>query len=93
VIFYTHESAEQLHAGKKQNIIRCVQDIITFKCKIQLLIHRIVNVRLSAFLASNAFAEEVEIDLRCIRQIFLERLTTSLRDGLTYPFSQLHQNI
>jgi len=33
------------------------------------------------FLALKAFAEEVEICLRCIRQIFLERLTTSLRDG------------
>ena len=39
------------------------------------------NGRISTFLALNAFAKEVEIDLRCIRQIFLERLNTSLRDG------------
>ena len=32
------------------------------------------------FLALNAFAEEISIDLRCTRQIFLEHLTTSLRD-------------
>jgi len=32
-------------------------------------------------LALNALAEEIDIDLRCTRQIFPERLTTSLRDG------------
>jgi len=35
-----------------------------FKSKIQLWIHRIENGRISAFLALNAFAEEVEIDFR-----------------------------
>jgi len=44
-------------------------------------IHRIVHGRISAFLALKAFVEEVEIDWRYIRQIFLERLITSLRDG------------
>jgi len=51
------------------------------KVKKHLWINGIENGRISAFLASNAFAKEVEIDLRCTRQIFLERLTTSLRDG------------
>jgi len=46
-----------------------------------LWIHRIENGRISAFVELNSFAEEVEIDLRCICQIFLERLTTSLRGG------------
>ena len=43
----------------------------SFKRKIHLWIHRNENGRISAFLASNAFAEEVEIDLLCICQIFL----------------------
>jgi len=56
----------------------------------QFWIHRIENERISAFSALNAFAEEVEIDFRSIRQIFLvktlkkistERLITSHRDG------------
>jgi len=33
---------------------------------------------MAAFLALNTFAEEAEIDLRCIRQVFIERPTTSL---------------
>ena len=45
----------------------------------QLWIHRIESGKIVAFQALNSFAEEVEIDLRCIGQIFLERLTTSLR--------------
>jgi len=36
-----------------------------------LWIHRIERGRISAFLALNAFAEEVEIDLLCICHIFL----------------------
>ena len=47
VLFYTFESAEQLHARKRQNTFRCVQGIVR---KIQLWIHRIVNGRISAFL-------------------------------------------
>jgi len=43
----------------------------------QLWIQRIEN-GISAFLALNALAEELEIDLRCTRRIFLESLTTSL---------------
>jgi len=46
-----------------------------------LWICRIENDRISAFLASNALVEEIEIDLRCTRQILPERLTTSLLDG------------
>jgi len=34
--------------------------------------------KIAVFMALNAFAAEVEIDLRCVRQIFLDRLTTSL---------------
>jgi len=44
------------------------------------VIHPIESEKIAAFLALNAFAE-VEIYLRCIRQIFLERLTTFLRVG------------
>jgi len=57
----------------------------------QFWIHRIENGRISALSALNAFAKEVEIDFRWIRQIFLERLITSHRHGSIYPFSQLHQ--
>jgi len=45
---------------------RCVRDIVAFKREMQLWIHRIVNGRLSEFLALKAFAEVVEIDLHCI---------------------------
>jgi len=45
-----------------------------------LWIHRIEG-KISASLGLNAFAEEVQIDLRCIRQIFFERLNTSLQVG------------
>ena len=91
MIFYTFESAEQLHARKRQNGFKYDQDIVAFKLKIQLWIHRIENGRLSAFSALNPFAEEVEIDFRWIRQIFLERLNASHRHGSVYPFSQLHR--
>ena len=37
--------------------------------------------------------EEVEIDLRYIRQIFLERFTKFLRVEQINPFFQLHQSI
>ena len=63
-----------------KNTFRCFQDIVSYKHKTQLRIYRIENGKRSAFLALNAFAEELEIDLRCTRQIFLEHLTTSLRD-------------
>jgi len=58
--------------------------------KIQLCIHRTESGKIAAVQALNSFAEEVEIDLRCIRQIFLERLITSLRVGqIAYiPFHQ-----
>ena len=46
-----------------------------------LWIRRIESGKLAAFLALNLFAEEVEIDFRCIRQIFLERIITFLRIG------------
>jgi len=80
VIFYTFESAKQLHAGKRQNTFRCFRDIVSYKHKTQLWIYRIENGKRSVSVALNAFAKEIEIDLRCTRQIFLEHLTTSLRD-------------
>jgi len=40
-----------------------------------LWIHRIERGRISEFSALNTFAKELEIDLHCTRQIFLERLT------------------
>jgi len=52
-----------------------------FEGKIQFWIYRIENEKIVAFLALNAFAEEVEIDLHFVRQIFLERLSTSLLVG------------
>jgi len=61
--------------------VSTIQDIVTLNGKIQLSIHRIESGKIAAFLALNAFAEEVEIDLCCTGQIFLERLTTSLRVG------------
>ena len=70
-----------------------VQEIVAFNGKIQLWIYRIESEKIAAFLALNAIAEEIEIDLSCTRQIFLERLTTSLRVRQVYRFSQLHQNI
>jgi len=67
---------------------------MAFKSKVQLWIHRYENGRISAFLASNAFAEEVENDLLCICQIFLSAfLHVSEVDRSIYPFSQSHQNI
>jgi len=73
--------------------VSTVQDIIAISDKIQLWIYRIESGKIAAFLALNAVAEEIEIDLCCTRQIFLERLTTSLRIRKVYRFSQLHQNI
>ena len=67
--------------GKGKILLDVFETSSRFKRKIQLRIHRIVNGRIPAFLTLKAFAEEIEIDLRCIRQIFLESLTTSLRDG------------
>jgi len=57
------------------------EDIVTFEGEIKLLIHRIESGKIADFLALNAFAEEIEIYLRCIHQIFLEHLITSLRVG------------
>jgi len=45
----------------------------------------------SCFSDFKTFAEEVEIDLRGIRQIFRERLIISLQIAKVCPFSQLHQ--
>jgi len=73
--------------------VSTVQEIVAFNGKIQLWIYRIESEKIAAFLALNAIAEEIEIDLCCTRQIFLERLTTSLRVRQVYRFSQLHQNI
>jgi len=71
--------------------VSTVQEIVAFNGKIQLWIYRIENAKIAAFLALNAITEEMEIDLCCTRQIFLERLTISLR--VRYRFSQLHLNI
>jgi len=69
----------------KQRIDKILLDMTKtlsrFKGKIQLWVYRIESGKIAAFLASNAFADEVEIDLRCIRQICLENLTASLRPG------------
>jgi len=59
--------------------VSTVQDIVAFNGKIQLWIYRIESGKVAAFLALNAFAEEIEIGMCCTRQIFLELLTTSLR--------------
>jgi len=59
--------------------VSTVQEIVAFNGKIQLWIYRIESGKIAAFLAWNAIAEEVEIDLCCTRQIFLESPTTSLR--------------
>ena len=68
------------------------EDITVFKGKIKLQIHRTESGKTAAFLTLNASAE-VWFNLRCIRQTFYERLTTSLRVEQMYPFSQLHQNM
>jgi len=73
--------------------VSTVQEIVAFNGKIQLWIYPIENGKIAAFLALNAIAEEIEIDLCCTRQMFLELLTTSLRVRKGYRFSQLHQNI
>jgi len=73
--------------------VSTVQEIVAFNGKIQLWIYLIESGKIAAFLVLNAFAEEMEIDLCCTRQIFLERLTTSLRVRKGYRFSQLHLNI
>jgi len=59
--------------------VSTVQEIVAFNGKIQLWIYRIESGKIAAFLALNAFAEEIEIDLCCTPQIFLARITTSLR--------------
>ena len=74
--FCTFKPAKQLHAWNGKTLLVVSETSSRLK---QLRIHRIENERMSAFLAWNAFAEEVEIDLLCIRQIFLERLITSLQ--------------
>ena len=63
----------QLNSSRhvKGKILLDASEASSFKIWIQLWIHRIENGRISAFLALNAFAEEVEIDLLCICQIFL----------------------
>ena len=95
MIFYTFEPAKHLHAGKNKMFsdVSTVQDIVAFNGKIQLWIYRIESGKIAAFLALNAIAEEIEIDLCCTRQIFLELLNTHLRVRKGYRFSQLHQNI
>jgi len=50
------------------------RDIVAFKSKIHLWINRIENGRISAFLPLSSFAEEVEVDLLCICQLFLSTL-------------------
>jgi len=67
---------------------------VAFKSKVQLWIHRYENGRISAFIASNAFAEEVENNLLCICQIFLSALLhVSEVDRSMYPFSPSHNYI
>ena len=63
----------QLNSSRhgKCKILLDVSETSSFKIKTQLRIHRIENGRISAFLALKAFAEEIEIDLLCICQIFL----------------------
>ena len=80
MIFYTFEPAKHLHAEKSKIFldVSTVQDI-AFNGKIQLWIYRIESGEIAAFLALNAIAEEMEIDLCCTRQIFLELLKTHLR--------------
>jgi len=63
------------------------ENIVAFEIKIKLLIHRMESGKIAAFLVLNAFAEEVEIYWRCIRQIFLEHLTTFLSALVRHPFS------
>jgi len=48
---------------------------------------------MAAFPALKTFAEQVDNDLRCICQIFYERLIVSLDVEQIYPFSQLDQNV
>jgi len=49
---------------------------------------------MAAFPAVNVFVEEVEIDFRCIHQIFLNHLATFLSGlGVYIPFNNTQQNI
>jgi len=67
--------------------------IVSFKGKIKLRIHPIECGKMAAFPALKTFAEQVDNDLRCICQIFYERLIVSLDVEQIYPFSQLDQNV
>jgi len=77
--------------GKYIIFLDVLADIVALQNKIKLNIHRMESGKIAAFLILKASPEEVEINLRCIRQIFLERLNTFLSELIRYPFSQLHQ--
>ena len=72
-----------------------MEDVISFKAKVKLWMHRIEKGKIAAFPALNACLEDEEFDLKSISGIFLAHLTLFLSelDRYIYPFPQFQQSI
>ena len=65
--------------GKDKILLDVSEDIITFKAKMELWMHRMEQGNIAAFPALNAFVEE-EFNLHSIREIFLDHLSSFLSE-------------
>ena len=66
--------------GKDKILLDVSEDIITFKAKIELWMHRMEQGKIAAFSALNAFVEEEEFNLHSICEIFLDHLSSFLSE-------------
>ena len=70
--------------GKDKILLDVSEDIITFKAKMELWMHRMEQGKIAAFPALNAFVEEEEFNLHSIREMFLDHLSSFLSELYRY---------
>ena len=66
--------------GKDKIFLDVSEDIITFKAKMELWMHRMEQGKIAAFPALNSFVEEEEFNLDSVREIFLDHLSSFLSE-------------